>query len=277
MGRAKPGQEEQQPQTLSLRLAQERLLAGPRGARAGKLRGTCSVRSFAVPALPGMSGIRGFFLDVVPDLLSSQLLEVLLSGSGPVCTPGDASDPHRGGVMVGSGASGGGGGSNQSGSHLQGRFLSASSRIWDSRVPWLVAASLSLCLCPHTATHPQVCPVASGGALDLQLTWIPQRGLISRRFGGGLHLQTPPSDSIPSWLPASVCFRERCSSHHRASFYFPANIQVTGAGVGSQLGALTPKLATWPGGAPESSREGTWQDAPAKRAAGKVRLCTQMT
>ena len=84
----------------------------------------------------------------------------------------------------------------------------------------------------------------------------------------GLHLQTPPSDSIPSRLPGCLCaLRERCSSHHSTSFYFATNIQVTGAGVGSQLRAL--KLATWPGGAPGGSREGTWPDAPAKHAAGK--------
>ena len=67
----------------------------------------------------------------------------------------------RGRVVVRGRASGGGGchtlfvgGPSQSGSRLQGWLLSASSRIQASRVPWLVAASLSLCLCPHTATHP---------------------------------------------------------------------------------------------------------------------------
>lgn len=157
---------------------------------------------------------------------------------------------------------------NQSSSLLQERLLSASSRIQASRVPWLVAAALSPCLCPNTATHPQVSPVASGGALDFQLTWIAQRGLISRPSRGCIckHPHRTPSHR---GFRCACAFRERCSSHHGACFYFPANIQVTGAGVGSQLQAQTPKLATGPGGAPGSSREGTWQDAPAKRAAGK--------
>ena len=124
----------------------------------------------------------------------------------------------------------------------------------------------SLCLCPHTVTHPQVSPVASGCALDFQLTWIAQRGLISSPSRGCIckHPHRTPSHHGSRCVYA---LSGRCSSRHSTSFYFLTNIQVTGAGVGSQLRAL--KLATWPGGAPGGSREGTWPDAPAKRAAGK--------
>ena len=209
-GRAKPGQKEQQPQTLSLRLARERLLAGPGGPGLG---------SFAAPAVSGALLFphsqaclepSGFFLDVVPDILSSQLLQVLLSGSGPVCTPGDASDPHRGGVVVGGGV------------RRRGQLQSERSSS---------PGEAPVCLFPHPGLQGPLACGRTPQPLPLSPHGRPPPGLscrIRRRVGftapldrpawshpktvcggqgGSSHRETLPSDSIPSWLPARVCFQ----------------------------------------------------------------------
>lgn len=65
--------------------------------------------------------------------------------------------------------------------------------------------------------------------------------------GGSLRWETPPSDSIPSWLRRVCAFRERCSSH-QSLLLFSCKHPGDRRWRGQPARRLTPKLATWPGG-----------------------------
>ena len=161
---------------------------------------------FCAPRQRRLLGLEpsGFLLDVVPDVSSNQLLEVFLSGSRFRLTH------SRGRVVVRGRASGGGGCHTL---FLGGPIKAALvSRGGSSLPPPASRPPGSPGLWPHPSVSASVLtwPPTPRSLLSHQdVRWIsssPGSPSVSHlKPLKGLHLQTPPSDSIPSRLP--VCVR----------------------------------------------------------------------
>ena len=180
----------------------------------------------------------------------------------------------RGRVVVRGRASGGGchrpfvGGPNQSGSLLQ------------QRLPLCLLLRPGLQGPLACGRGPQSLPLSSHGH--------PPPGLscrIRRRAGfpahldrparshlqtrEGLHLQTPASDSLPSRLPARVRFQGALLLPPRRLLLFSCEHPGDRCWRGQPAPSADTEVSNGARRSSRSSREGTWQDAPAKRAAGK--------
>ena len=245
-GRAKPGQKEQQPQTLSLRLARERLLAGPGGPGLGSFAAPAVSGALLFPRSQACLEPSGFFLDVVPDILSSQLLQVLLSGSGPVCTPGDASDPHRGGVVVG------GGRQEEGAAPIRAALISRGG----SCLPLPASGPPgSPGLWPHpsaSASVPTRPPTSRSVLSHQEARWIYSSpgspSVVSSqdrlRGAGGEFASGNTAIGLHPIVASGVCaFRERCSSHQRL-LLFSCKHPGDRRWRGQPARRLTPKFAT---------------------------------